>query len=506
MRASTWIFRAVAGFCIVTLGPWSTGRGVAQNQPARTPRSEKPRPQETAPGQETVPVLMLSDIHFDPFFDPAKVPALASSPISDWKSILASAPSPDRAARLAALKGMCATRGEDTSYALLDSSLRAMQAHAAGAKFVTVSGDLMAHQFDCKFNTLFPHAAPGEYRAFAEKTMAFMQQELSNSFPGVTAYTALGNNDSDCGDYTLDAHSEFLSAVGENVTRGFAEAERTAAQSTFAAGGYYSVRLPAPMKNARLIVLDDLFMAAPYATCGGKKDATEAAEQLTWLRQQLSAARLNKEKVWVMSHIPPGVDLMASVKRMGDVCGVKGPAMYLGSQKIADTMVEFSDVVQLGIFAHTHMDEWRILKIDDAAAVAGSKNAVAVKTVSSISPINGNLPSFTVAQVAPSTAELVDYRVFTASNQTGVDATWKEEYDFGRTYGAPAFNASAVARLINKFEADAGVTSPASRAYIQNFSAGKNSTLLSLVWPEYVCNMQHDSAEGFKGCVCAAAR
>ena len=31
-----------------------------------------------------------------------------------------------------------------------------MRADAPAAKFITVSGDLMAHNFDCKFNTVFP--------------------------------------------------------------------------------------------------------------------------------------------------------------------------------------------------------------------------------------------------------------------------------------------------------------------------------------------------------------
>ena len=35
-----------------------------------------------APKAETVPVVMLSDIHFDPFHDPAKFEKLRAAPIS----------------------------------------------------------------------------------------------------------------------------------------------------------------------------------------------------------------------------------------------------------------------------------------------------------------------------------------------------------------------------------------------------------------------------------------
>ena len=269
--------------------------------------------------------------------------------------------------------------------------------------------------------------------AFAEKTLDYVIAELDASLPGIPVYIALGNNDSDCGDYRLDAHSEFLRVIGAEVTREFPAAERPAALDSFADGGYYSVSLPAPIANARLLVLNDIFMASNYATCTGKPDQAESAAQLAWLHRQLTEARAKKQKIWVMGHIPPGVDLYSTMKKMGDLCGGQPPVMFLSSEKMADELVDFSDVVQLAIFAHTHMDEIRLLragipneyragignpKIEAKGFIAEPK-AVPVKMVSSVSPIHGNNPSFTVAQIDPSTAALVDYRVFTASNLTG---------------------------------------------------------------------------------------
>jgi sphingomyelin phosphodiesterase acid-like 3 len=462
-----------------------------------------------APGGETIPALFVSDIHFEPFFDPGKVKQLEAAPVSGWNEILAAAPSADREQRFAAIEQTCHTRGEDTPYLLLESSVQAMRREAAGAKFVTVSGDLIAHAFQCKYGAVFPHAAPGDYRAFVEKTIDFVIEELSDAVPGAPVYVALGNNDSDCGDYQLDAHSEFLAAVGEEVARTFPEDERKGAAETFAAGGYYNVRLPAPLRNARLLVLDDQFMGAKYTTCGGKADPNAAQAQLAWLAQQLVEARSNKEKVWVMAHIPPGVDAHATAAKLDEVCG-KGPKMFLSSEKLADVLAENADVVELAIFAHTHMDEVRVLKAEGAAqggAQGGAASGgVAVKMVSSISPINGNAPSFTVARVDPSTAALKDFKVFAASNATGVGTAWHEEYDWGKTYLESEFSAAAVSKLIAGFAADPGTKTAASQAYIRNFYAGVDSPLLGLVWPQYVCGLEHDSAEGFKTCVCPAGK
>lgn len=461
-------------------------------------------PHKVPLAKATVPALLLSDIHFEPFWDPAKVPQLAAAPVSEWRAILAAVPSPDQQQRFAVLQQNCHARGVDTSFALFDSSLKAMRSHAADARFVTVSGDLLSHAFQCKYNTLFPKSTPAELRAFAEKTLDYVMGELSVTFPNMPVYVALGNNDSDCGDYRLDTHSEFLKDIGKEVTRNFPASERQAAQESFADGGYYSVSLPAPIENARLLVLNNIFMSSNYSTCAGKADPTEADAQLIWLRQQLTAARANKQKIWVMGHIPPGVDLYATARRMADVCGGQSPTMFLASEKMANVIAEFGDVVELAIFAHTHMDELRLLKENGQTPTA--QKSVAVKMVPSISPINGNHPSFTVAQIDSSSTALVDYKIFAASNLTRVGAVWKEEYDFAHSYHETEFTASSVSQLIAGFAADPSAKTQASQNYIEDFSVGYASPLLSLAWPQYVCTLTNHTRQGFKACVCPAAQ
>jgi len=470
------------------------------------------------PPQANVPVLLLSDIHFEPFWDPAKVPQLAASPASEWKSILIALPSPDRQKHFELLQQSCHTGGADTSFPLFESSLKAMRSHAAGAKLVAVSGDLISHAFDCKYTTLFPKSSPDDYRRFVEKTLDYVIDELYGTFPDVPVYIALGNNDSDCGDYRLDAQSEFLRVTGAEVTKGFPAAERPAAEESFAAGGYYSIALPASIDNARLLVLNDLFMSKSYSTCGGKPDPAAAEAQITWMRQQLTEARANKQKVWVMGHIPPGVDLYSTMKRLGDICG-QDPAMFLSSEEMADVLTEFSDVIELAIFAHTHMDEVRLLKAEipnlypavpgkitvEAKGFIAEPKTVPVKMIPSISPNHGNNSSITLAQINPSTAELVDYRVITASNQTGIDDRWSEEYDFARSYHAAEFSSSALSQLIAGFAADSSAKTKASQNYIEEFSPGHPSLVLQMFWPQYVCTLSNHTAQAFRACVCPTA-
>jgi sphingomyelin phosphodiesterase acid-like 3 len=257
--------------------------------------------------------------------------------------------------------------------------------------------------------------------------------------------------------------------------------------------------MAAPMRNTRLIVLDDLFMSVKYRTCAGKQDAAAGAAQIAWLRKELTRARQWKERVWVLGHIPPGVDIYSTFATMRDVCSGAAPQMFLASDALGNVLTENADVIRLGIFAHTHMDELRLLEAKDGGRVA-------IKMVSSISPVNGNNPSFTVAQANPATAALADYAVFAASNQTGVNTSWSKEYDYAQTYHQAEFSPAALEKLITGFKRDPNADTAASRAYIRDFFVGDSSSLIKPLWPEYVCALSHYAANSFADCVCKGTR
>ncbi|MGH9589865.1 MAG: metallophosphoesterase [Terracidiphilus sp.] len=454
-------------------------------------------------GHASVRVLMVSDIHFDPFWDPANAAQLAAAPESRWTAILSGTPSPDRAERFAALQKSCNAKGDDTDYALFQSSLRAMRTQAAGAAFVTVSGDLLAHEFSCKYHAAVPRATAAGYQAFAANTFQFVLEQLRRALPGVPVYAALGNNDSGCGDYRLDAGGAFLRAVAPALSADLPEEERRLARREIARDGSYSATLPASVERTRLLVIDDVFSSNIYATCGGKPDAEPAAEQNAWLRGQLAKARREHEKVWVMGHIPPGIDPFSTIQKMANVCAGGAPAMFLRSDALAATLAEFGDVVRLAVFAHTHMDELRLLRAERPGPRAG---AVAVKMVPSISPLHGNKPSFVVAGVDPASAILKDYRVIAGSNGTGIAAEWSEEYDFDRAYGVSDFSPASLKRTIAGFRADPGAKTAASQEYLRNYYPGDLSPLLKPFWPEYTCALANDTAEGFRSCACGGQK
>jgi sphingomyelin phosphodiesterase acid-like 3 len=502
VKASSLQWLASGLFVVCSAGG---GYGVAQSASAGVSPAKTIAVKSADLHSSKISALMLSDVHLDPFYDPAKVKRLVDAPVSEWEEILGGPDSPHQAQDYKALQRTCRAKGPDTSNALLQSSLRAIKVRASDARFVTLSGDLIAHDFTCRFATVVPGKTARDYTAFVEKTIAYVMGEIRKAEPDVPVYAALGNNDSGCADYRMDMDSAFLTAAGESMLRGLPpSAERDKALTDFAVGGYYSVAMAAPMRRTRMIVLNDLFMSRNYETCGGKAYPAAAATEIAWLKKELDAARQQGQRVWVMGHIPPGVDIYGMARKMRDVCDSSHAEMFLSSGEMADVLIANADVVKLGIFAHTHMDELRLLQPDGGAKKA--TEMIAVKMVPSITPVHGNMPAFVVAEVDPASATLMDYTVFDASNATGIDATWSKEYSYSQAYHEPAFAPLQLERLLTEFKDDPEAKTAASQAFIHYFYAGDNSGLIKPLWPEYVCALGHMTGKGFSDCACAAGR
>jgi sphingomyelin phosphodiesterase acid-like 3 len=458
-------------------------------------------PRKHAAPSRTVDVVMLSDLHFDPLYDPAEASELREAPVSEWATILSRPASPSRAADFNALQTSCGVRGADSPWSLVRASLQQAKLREPKPLFVTVSGDLLAHGFPCKLRALAPRATAEDVSAFSAKTVAFLALQLRKAFPAAPIYFALGNNDSGCGDYRETPDSAFLRSVGTSFAEDLHDpASRAALLSTFSKFGDYSVALPSPIKNTRLIVVQDIFGSTHFESCDGHADAGAAAAQIDWLHAQLAEARANGEQVWVMAHIPPGVDIYASFHRYlfapGEACNVKKPQMFLKTSAIGDTIADFSDVVRLAIFAHTHMDEIKLLENAQGGAVPA-------KLVPSISPINGNDPAFLVAQVLPQNATMKDYTVYAAANAQGT--AWAREYQYSTAYGLPDFSAASVQKLTSDLIADKTGESRESREYERYFLAGGGTfaTLgLQRLWPAYSCSLQERNTAAFHSCMC----
>ena len=204
-----------------------------------------PAPARAESGQ----FLMVSDIHFDPFYDGTLFDRL-------------------RAGRSRSGRGSCEgsrpaglnPRGTDSNYALLRSSLDDARRRIPDPDFILIPGDLMAHRWQGKYDDLAARSHTGRPRGVSRLHLQ------GDPLPGRRVPPAIsrrprscrpsGNDDSDCGDYMITPDGPFLAMfarlwgplLGPDV-------DGAAFRETFSRGGYYTVRLPGP-RGHRLVVLN----------------------------------------------------------------------------------------------------------------------------------------------------------------------------------------------------------------------------------------------------------
>ena len=450
------------------------------------------------PGTD-VPVLLLSDFHFDPFHDPGKTPALLAAPVDQWDAILEQPASPDQGQKFQEIQKACKARGVDTPHVLMESSLAAAKAQSTGIRFVTVSGDLLVHTFDCRYQQVFPGADTAAIAAFAAKTEQYVMGRIEREFPGIPVYIGLGNNDVGCGNAKIELDDQLFRRSADALLQGLVGASRKERQQVlkdYDEIGSYTVSLNRILPHTRLIVLDNTFMIDKNYRCTGSKEFASTIVQIAWLTRVLDQARAHGEKVWLVGHIPPSIDTYDTFGTKKNICTDGEIKRFLRTDELGDLLTRYAGEIKLAIFAHSHMDELRLLPAGDGG--------IPMKLVASVSGFNGNLPTFTVGVVDRKTAVLKDYAVYEGSNMSGLDEQWTRKYDFDQTYHEPDFSPQSLAALIGRLTLDPMANTNESKAMKEFYALGVKPSVIDPVWPQYVCELDHYRPETFKACSCAA--
>jgi len=172
--------------------------------------------------------------------------------------------------------------------------------------------------------------------------------------------------------------------------------------------------------------------------------------------------------------------------------------MFLSSNALSELLLKYPGTVTVALFAHTHMDEFRILSESGSRT---SVSAVAVKMVPSISPVAGNTPSFLIAKVDTRTGDLLDYTQYLAP-ANGSAAPWEKQYSFDEQYNVESFSASNLQTLQNVFLSDPNGSSPQAIAYKERYTSGGTQYKIDPVWRSYRCLIGNQDAGGFLECAC----
>jgi sphingomyelin phosphodiesterase acid-like 3 len=424
--------------------------------------------------------LALSDVHFDPMADPALVDRLNSAAPEAWAQIFATAA--DKSLGRA---------GRDTDWPLLSSALAAMKEALPHPDFVVMAGDFLAHNFRAHFDATATNHTDAAYRAFVARTMRFLALELQRTFPNTPILPVLGNNDSYCGDYRVTPGGGFLKDMLPTM-RGLL---RGAAGADFARDwpslGNYSARLP-PLPHVRIVALGDVFFSPHYsAACGGMTAGDPGKRTLAWLADTLAAARRAQEHVWLVYHIPPGIDDYATA-RFG-ACPQRIVPLWKPAyaSEFAALLKKYADTITANLAGHLHIDT---LRLDDRTAF--------ILTIPAVSPIFGQNPAFKTLSY-DAAERLADATTYELPSLSG-GAAWVPEYRFTSEWRLPHLDLAGLDQLYHKIGGE-----PQTRARWLSLYAVSNSSF----WPSEAaekgkrtraayCAAGHLSAAGFAACYC----
>lgn len=435
--------------------------------------------------------VVVSDIHLDPFDPPHLAKDLAAADPSGWPAILARIEAQDYAGY-----------GADTNHALFASALAAIAEAGADADFIVVPGDLLAHRFeDRAAAALGRDGGPATVRALAAKTSVYVAEAIAGALPGRPLLLSLGNNDSGCGDYRIEPGGPYLEATLAAVRR-LADPQGRGLladdfEATYSAGGYFAMRHPT-VPGATVLLLNDVLWSEAYRdACGG--DGTEAADaMLVWLEDRLTRAEADGTPVWLIHHIPAGIDAYSTSRRPAGACPARVTPFlrepYAG--RFVDLLARHARTIRASIGGHIHHDGYRLL-LD-----AGGEPAGVDKIAAAISPVFGQNPGFHVFDYDRGTGSLRDFTTWyiTDLGQASLAApgTWREEYRFTDAYGQPDYSAASVDALWREMTAgSSGVRDTFRRLYPVSHGALGEADLAA-----FLCAMGHLRQERFTACYC----
>ena len=442
-------------------------------------------PFEPGPGQGVF--LIIADIHFDPFADPAIVDQLVAAEVGAWPGIFASA----------GRQGF-AQYGSDANYPLMMSALEAAAGLLPQPDLVLYAGDYLAHQFETRFET-YAGGGPEAYARFVIKTMTFVSEQLQGAFAGTPVYGTLGNEDSICGDYMVAPGQAFLAAVGELWAGQSAHPE---AFADFGVGGFYAVPHPT-VQRRDLIVLNTVLWSMSYENRCNQEGGDPGAAQLAWLDWTLYRTKLRGRSASLLFHIPPGIDGYSSSHGSGHGAGTcredVTPFLKEGYAKPFLALLErYRAILQVSYAGHTHMDDFRVV------ATRGEP-ILLTHITPSVSPIFDNNPAFDLILYDRTSGDLLDYATIYLTNLAGAGrgeaARWAIEYTFRGAYGYTAYDAQTAALLARSIR-----TEPAVRDdYITFYPVTTASTRPPIDqqnWLAYACGQTELTPEAFAACYC----
>ena len=432
-----------------------------------------------------LPLVIISDVHFTPFYDTTIFHELVNSPVEEWADIFENSTVTD-----------LSSWGQETNYPLLKRTLAAASRNVGEGRAVVFSGDILAHQFREKFFKLYGEEDYDALRSFVYKTVVFFATQVRERMGSVPVMFTLGNNDSYAGDYRLVPGGAFLADTAEAFYNTFllGWADRKNFFRTYPAGGYF-IAEPPGAKVLFVCVNSILFSDHRPEGCTDSTD-NAATIQLDWLEQVLKKAHGEKKKVFIVSHIPTGMSVYSTVKNYMDASGKISDAQVFWKESCQSRFLEicrrYESVIEIIFSGHTHMDEYRLILDYD-----GEPYKATIVTPA-VSPQFGNNPAFKVITLRGEDWKPLDYRSISCDLALS-SPDFSTYYVFSEAYSMKTPLEGSLVDLYPKMIIDDDDRQHYARFY---YSGHDDANLIDDInWPAYWCGIGKVDREEYIECV-----
>ena len=426
------------------------------------------------------PVLVFSDVHFQPFIPPIPPSASIGVTLQVNRALVAELDVADVSQWPAIFQGVAnatnltsSAPGTDTNYALLTLALASIKQNLGTSPVVLFTGDFLGHAIDQLYPMYSVNQTVAETSAFVDKTLTFVLQQIRAACGDVPVLFAMGNCDSYTGygpDSTFLANN--AAQLYSTMLKGVADEQEFL--STFKAGGYYAAE---PLGKGLMVISLDTMPFSPLVQTNGDASESNAAAvgaQLAWFDSKLAAAQVAGQKVWLLMHAPPGADEGTTANSVTSTGHLAAATMMWEPNYQATFMqvlAKHPGVIAMTLAGHTHMDEYRIVLPNTLLEITPA-----------ISPVFTNDPAYKIFTLDQQTFAPIDFRSIHCDLSI-MPAAFSDYYTFSKAYSMsgplPAFLMALCPQLVTNSQLQA--------LYRSYYYSGNNSPspLTDLKWPAY---------------------
>jgi sphingomyelin phosphodiesterase acid-like 3 len=452
------------------------------------------------PASSVYQVVAVSDLHFNPLYDPSLYSSLAAADASQWAAIFQGSTviSP-------------AGSGTDTNYPLLSVTLADMKQRMGASPVVLFTGDLLGHyipeNFYCAYYKVNPctflppnppnlptpdPTAVAAMQQFVDKTFAFVAAQLRAAAGNTPVLYVPGNIDT----YQVTGMGPDNAFLADNASTVYYQllngiVDQGTFLNTFLSDGYYSEQ---PLGSHLLVIgLNTNSFAV------GAPSSTQAPAELAWLSSQLSSAQAAGQTVWILMHVPPGANSQAMAGDKPGQLEESNVSMNWDTDLQAmflQTLTEHASAISLMLAGHTHMDEFRILPTGNV-----------LEQLPGISPCFGNNPAYKILTITQDTFLPTDYESFDYNLSATPPAQFTSLYTLSSAYGFQGGLNYSLQRLYPQLLSD-----ESQRALYTNFYASGITAINpksqapwnpinATNWPIFSCTIRQVDVSDYINCV-----